>query len=128
MKLPSPSSISWVNVVLAVVCVRVQAEADRSSPLQKVITLMTSLQGQVIREGEMAQTAYQKYSDWCEKTSKEKQFEISDGKDAKEDLEAVIDKAASDAEEAQARVEELSGSLATDAQDVKAMTLIREKE
>merc|ERR1719162_891172 len=43
-------------------------------------------------------------------------------------LQAAIDKSKSDAAEAQARVEELSGGLATDGQDVKAITLIRVKE
>merc|ERR1719460_202916 len=89
---------------------------------------MTQLQGQVIREGEMQQSTYKKYSDWCEKTSKEKTFEIKEGQDNRAQLEATIDKSKSDSEEAEARVEELSGSLATDAQDVKAISLIRVKE
>jgi len=121
MKQPGLAFVAWAALLFA-------ALAAKTSPLQKVITLMTQLQGQVIKEGELAQQTYKKYSNWCEKTSKEKQFEIQEGKDNKADLEALIDKSKTDSEEAQARVEELSGSLATDAQDVKAISLIRAKE
>merc|ERR1719498_1587613 len=89
---------------------------------------MTQLQGQVIQEGELATNTYKKYSNWCERTSKEKQFEIKQGLDTKSDMEAAIEKSISDSQDAQARVEELSGSLATDGQDVKAIVLIRAKE
>jgi len=118
--------MAWVAVFFAALSVGVHG--TQSSPLQKVITLMTQLQGQVIGEGELAQATYKKYSNWCEKSSREKKFEIDEGKDTITQLQATIEKSVSDSEEAQARVEELSGKLATDAQDVKAITLIRVKE
>jgi len=106
----------------------VHAAKTKGSPLAKVITLMTQLQGQVIREGEMSHTSYKKYSAWCEKSSREKQFEIKEGISSKADLEATIDKAKTDGEEAEARIGELSGMISTDESDVKAITLIRYKE
>lgn len=118
--------MAWVAVFFAALSVGVHG--TQSSPLQKVITLMTQLQGQVIGEGELAQATYKKYSNWCEKSSREKKFEIDEGKDTITGLQATIEKSVSDSEEAQARVEELSGKLATDGQDVKAITLIRVKE
>jgi len=118
--------MAWVAVFFAALSVGVHG--TQSSPLQKVITLMTQLQGQVIGEGELAQATYKKYSNWCEKSSREKKFEIDEGKDTITQLQATIEKSVSDSEEAQARVEELSGKLGTDAQDVKAITLIRVKE
>jgi len=126
MKLSEISIMAWVAVFFAALSVGVHG--TQSSPLQKVITLMTQLQGQVIGEGELAQATYKKYSNWCEKSSREKKFEIDEGKDTITQLQATIEKSVSDSEEAQARVEELSGKLATDAQDVKAITLIRVKE
>jgi len=116
-------------VVFAVaLSIGVQAAKTKGSPLAKVITLMTQLQGQVIREGEMSHTSYKKYSAWCEKSSREKQFEIKEGISSKADLEATIDKAKTDGEEAEARIGELSGMISTDESDVKAITLIRYKE
>jgi septal ring factor EnvC (AmiA/AmiB activator) len=126
MKLSEISIMAWVAVFFAALSVGVHG--TQSSPLQKVITLMTQLQGQVIGEGELAQATYKKYSNWCEKSSREKKFEIDEGKDTITGLQASIEKSVSDSEEAQARVEELSGKLATDGQDVKAITLIRVKE
>jgi len=126
MKQPTFSKMAWAGVLIA--ALSLGANAGKASPLQKVITLMTQLQGQVIREGELSKVTYDRYSKWCEKTSKGKQHEISEAKDNLADLEAMIDKSKSDAEEAQARVEVLSGALATDAQDVKAIGLIRDKE
>lgn len=127
MKKQLSSSITRAGLLLASLFIGT-CSAQNTSPLQKVIELITNLQGQVIHDGEMAQQTYKKYSDWCENTSKEKQYEITDGKDNAAELKAAIEKSISDAEEAQARIEELSGSLATDNQDVKAITLIREKE
>jgi hypothetical protein len=127
MKKLLSSSITRTGFFLASLFIRT-CSAQNTSPLQKVIELITNLQGQVIHDGEMSQQTYKKYSDWCENTSKEKQYEISEGKDTAAELEAAIEKSVSDADEAQARIEELSGSLATDDQDVKAITLIREKE
>merc|ERR1740130_2612802 len=116
-------------VVFAVaLSIGVHAAKTKGSPLAKVITLMTQLQGQVIREGEMSHTSYKKYSAWCEKSSREKQFEIKEGISSKADLEATIDKAKTDGEEAEARIGELSGMISTDESDVKAITLIRYKE
>jgi len=116
-------------VVFAVaLSIGVHAAKTKGSPLAKVITLMTQLQGQVIREGEMSHTSYKKYSAWCEKSSREKQFEIKEGISSKADTEATIDKAKTDGEEAEARIGELSGMISTDESDVKAITLIRYKE
>lgn len=128
MKQPELFFITWVAFLFATLSITVNAAESDGSPLQKVIALMTQLQGQVIQEGELATNTYKKYSNWCERTSKEKQFEIRQGLDAKSDMEAAIEKAKTDGQDAQARVEELSGSLATDGQDVKAIALIRVKE
>jgi len=117
-----------VALLFAAFSLGAHGTASDGSPLQKVVALMTQLQGQVIGEGELAQQTYKKYSNWCDRTSKEKTFEITQGVDAKSDMEAAIEKSISDGEDAQARVEELSGSLATDGTDVKAITLIRVKE
>lgn len=116
-------------VVFAVaLSIGAHAAKTKGSPLAKVITLMTQLQGQVIKEGELSHTSYKKYSAWCEKSSREKQFEIKEGVSSKADLQATIDKAKTDGEEAEARIGELSGMISTDESDVKAITLIRYKE
>jgi hypothetical protein len=116
-----------VGCFLSILILVVDAARIGVSPIQKVIQLMTQLQGQVINEGELAHQSFKTYSEWCEKTSREKQFEISEGKDSKDEVEALLDKSETDASEAEERVEALSGSLASAEQDVKAVTLLRAK-
>mmetsp|Transcript_149756 Transcript_149756/g.480906 ORF Transcript_149756/g.480906 Transcript_149756/m.480906 type:complete len:708 (+) Transcript_149756:58-2181(+) len=101
---------------------------DGNNPLQKVIQLMTSLQGKIIADGEEEQKTYVGFTKWCGKSADEKQQEIKEGSALKEELEARIGKATSDAEEASTQISELTGSIATDEADLKAATLLREKE
>jgi hypothetical protein len=128
MKQYRTSMLTKVRILLSILALGVDATRASGSPIQKVIELMTKLQGQVINEGELAHKSFKTYSDWCEKTSREKQFEITEGKDSKDEIEAVIEKSESDANDAEERVEVLSGSLASSSQDVKAVTLLRAKE
>lgn len=117
-------------VILGLAACDLLSGADGASvnPIQKVIELISGLQGKVIKDGEAAQKAYEEFADWCKDSSVEKKQEIKDGVAQKESLEAIIAKAESGADEASMRVEQLSGSIATDEQDLKATTLIRQKE
>lgn len=101
---------------------------DGNNPLQKVINLMTTLQGTIISDGEEEQKTYAAFTKWCGKSADEKKQEIKEGSALKEELEARIGKVTSDAEEASTQISELTGSIATDEADLKAATLLREKE
>mmetsp|Transcript_6998 Transcript_6998/g.19891 ORF Transcript_6998/g.19891 Transcript_6998/m.19891 type:complete len:735 (-) Transcript_6998:94-2298(-) len=101
---------------------------DGANPLQKVIMLLTGLQGKVIADGERQQKAYNSFVNWCGKSAKEKQTSIKEGSAKKEDLQANIAKAQSDAASARARVAALSGAISADEADLKASTLLRQKE
>lgn len=99
-----------------------------ANPLQKVLQLLTELQGKVIADGEGAQKAYNDFTKWCGKTALQKQQQIKDGEAVKEELQAKIEKAQSDAEDASSQISALTGSIATDEADLKAASLLREKE
>jgi len=102
--------------------------ADGANPLQKVIQLLTDLQGKVIADGEREQKTYNRFVGWCGKSATEKQRSIKELSARKEDLQARISKADSDASAATARIAALSGSIAADEADLKAATLLRQKE
>eukprot|EP00746_Dinoflagellata_sp_MGD_P162347 gnl/MRDRNA2_/MRDRNA2_89871_c0_seq1.p1 gnl/MRDRNA2_/MRDRNA2_89871_c0~~gnl/MRDRNA2_/MRDRNA2_89871_c0_seq1.p1 ORF type:complete len:726 (+),score=241.67 gnl/MRDRNA2_/MRDRNA2_89871_c0_seq1:61-2178(+) len=102
--------------------------ATRVDPIQKVIQLIEQLQQKIIKDGEAEHTAYKEFAEWCEDVSQEKTREIKTGKAQAEDLQAVIEKASSDIEDASVKIEELSGKISTDEADLKAATLIRERE
>jgi hypothetical protein len=57
-----------------------------SSPVEKVVELLTDLKGRIVADGEIEQKAYDKYACWCENTAKRKADNIVE---AKADLRAL---------------------------------------
>merc|ERR1719375_1094160 len=104
------------------------AHASSTDPIEKVLQMISDLQAKIIGEGNDAQKVYDEFAEFCEDRSKELGFEIKTGKAEVKDLEAVIEKEAATQESLNAKIEELSGAIATDEQDLKAATEIREKE
>merc|ERR1719316_1493709 len=90
--------------------------------------MISELEQKVIGEGEAAQKLYDEFAEWCEEESKNLQFEIKTGKAEAEDLQATIDKCVSDIKAFDEKIEELSAQIATDEEDLKEATGIREKE
>lgn len=101
---------------------------EGNNPLLKAIQLIVDLQAKIIREGEVEQKQYTEYSRWCHQNSMEQKIELKEETAQKESLEATITKATSDIEELDMKIQELSGSVSTDEQDLKAATMIRKKE
>ena len=106
----------------------VGASATKVSPIEKVISLITGLQGKVTAEGEAQQAEFEEFQDWCKDESKNKGFEIKTGKGQEEDNTASVEKASSDIEELDTRIEELSASVATSEKDLAGATKIRKSE
>lgn len=99
-----------------------------TNPVQKVIELLTQLQGQTISEGEDAKRTYDEFVNWCSRTAQEKQHEIQLASAEQDQLQAEIQQAQSIMDQDNSRIGELSGSIATDEADLKAATMLREKE
>jgi len=104
------------------------AVQTNTNPIAKIIELISNLQAKVIKEGEEEQKIYEEFAEWCEDEAKQKQFEIKTGEGEKEGLEATIAKANADIDDADAKIEELSNALSTNAADLKAATEIRNAE
>merc|ERR1719305_1511672 len=101
------------------------AVQTNTNPIAKIIELISNLQAKVIKEGEEEQKIYEEFAEWCEDEAKQKQFEIKTGTSDKEELTATISKANADIDDADAKIEELSNALSTNAADLKAATEIR---
>lgn len=101
---------------------------SNAAPIDKVITLIGELEQKIIAEGEAAHKVYAEFSEWCEDTSKNVQYEIKTGKSDVDSLKATIAKEASNINAQTAKIEELAGSIASDDADLKAATQIREQE
>jgi chromosome segregation ATPase len=106
----------------------VVASSSSSSPVSKVMTMLSDLEAKVVKEGEEAQKVFDDFSAWCEERSRNIGFEIKTGKAQIEDLNAAIEKSSSDATALSTKIEELSGSISTDEADLKSATSIRESE
>jgi hypothetical protein len=90
--------------------------------------MIGDLQGKIVSEGTDAQKVYDEFSEFCETRSRELGFEIKTGKAGVKDLTATIEDEAAKAQSLNAKIEELSGAIATDEADLKAATEIRAKE
>lgn len=102
--------------------------ATTVTPIEKVIQLLSDLEGKIIEEGKQAQKVYDDFAEFCEDRSKELGFEIKDGKAQVAELGAVIEKADAGIEALNTKIEEVAASIATDEKDLKAATAIRAKE
>jgi len=98
------------------------------SPVSKIFQMLGDLQGKIIKEGEATQKTYDEFSEWCEDRAKNVGFEIKTGTSEIADLMATIEKETATASALSTKIEELSGSIATDEADLAAATKIRAAE
>jgi len=99
-----------------------------TSPITKVIEMMSDMQAKIISEGEEAHTIYTEFAEMCEERSKSLAFEIKTQKAEVAELKATIDEETALGASLDTKVGELSESIATDEADLKAATEIRAKE
>jgi len=104
------------------------ATASQTSPITKVLQLMSDMQTKIIAEGEAAHKLYGEFAEMCEERSRELAYEIKTGKSEVAELKASIDEEVAIAAALTTKVEELTASIATDESDLDAATKIRKKE
>jgi hypothetical protein len=104
------------------------ASSSQVSPIEKILEMISDLQGKIIGEGKDAQKEYDEYAEWCEDRSTQVGFEIKTGKANVEELTATISEETSTAAALETKIEELSEDIKTDEADLDAATKIREKE
>jgi len=102
--------------------------AEQASPIEKIMEMISDLQGKVIGEGQDAQKAYDEYAEWCEDRSKALGFEIKTGTSEVAELKATIEQETSAAAELSAKIEDLSNDIQKDEADLSAATKIRATE
>mmetsp|Transcript_36880 Transcript_36880/g.78254 ORF Transcript_36880/g.78254 Transcript_36880/m.78254 type:complete len:735 (+) Transcript_36880:169-2373(+) len=102
-----------------------EAEAN---PVQKVISLLGSLEVKLNTAAEKEEVAYKKFSEWCRGGTKDKEYEIKTAKANIEGLEATIAKADSDITAGSSKIQDLASTISGNDADLKAATEVREKE
>merc|ERR1719265_732880 len=101
------------------------ASAD---PIAKVITMLSELEGKILKDGEIEQKAYEEDFEWCDDVAKEKGYEVETATTKKNKLEATIKKALSDIDDYTEVIKEKAASITTDEKDLEDATVIREAE
>jgi len=106
----------------------VGCSAAQTNPLSKTVELLTSLQAKVVKDGENSQKVYEEFKEYCDDQSKELQFGIKTADGDVERAQATIMKESASIDGSAAKIEDLSGEIATDEADLKAAGEIRAKE
>merc|ERR1719450_1276062 len=114
--------------MMLVAVLLVGAPTVSADPLGKVYELMESLTAKITREGEEEAKAFKEYVEWCDDAAANLANEIKTGTSSKEELEATIGKATADIGASTAKIEDLSGAIASDTAELKEATAVREKE
>lgn len=110
-----------------------QALADSSAreaanPMQKVLQMVSKLQQDIIRDGQVQQHAYQAFSGMCERRSRELHRESAMADSGVADVKSTIEKATTDESESDSHIEGITATLSTSEADLKAAAMIRAKE
>merc|ERR1719502_1019523 len=120
----APSRVSMLALAIAAS----GAQAESTDPIAKELQMIGDLQSKIQSEGADAQKVYDEFSEFCEDRSRELQHEIKTGKASAKDLEATIENEQAKQATLNAKIEELSGAIATDEADLAAATKIRKEE
>lgn len=104
------------------------AHAGRgTSPVSKVVDLLSDLQAKIIREGKDAQTVYEEFAEWCEDRSKNVGFEIHTSKSQAADLHAQVQKEDANIEVLEGKIEDISGEISKRDRQLKDATDVRKQ-
>jgi len=120
--------LSFFVLIHGLVLLVSPAGAARGSPIEKIIGLLTRLQGQLVQDEETERAAYNKYLSYCQDASFAKGEEIKAAKAEKALLDAEILKSASDIKTSSGKIEDDAAGVAENEAKLKRATGIRAKE
>mmetsp|Transcript_14845 Transcript_14845/g.34970 ORF Transcript_14845/g.34970 Transcript_14845/m.34970 type:complete len:696 (-) Transcript_14845:57-2144(-) len=114
--------------LVLLVAIAAQAASLAVNPVQKVITLLQTLEGKITKEGEAEVKAFKEYTKWCEDTEQELGFEIKTATSQKMEAEAALAKCTSDEEVAETQIATLAQDISTCEKNMKNATSLRAEE
>eukprot|EP00930_Biecheleria_cincta_P006650 TRINITY_DN1076_c0_g1_i3.p1 TRINITY_DN1076_c0_g1~~TRINITY_DN1076_c0_g1_i3.p1 ORF type:complete len:732 (-),score=219.72 TRINITY_DN1076_c0_g1_i3:248-2443(-) len=133
MKRPGHASkCSWPAFLVTVLgcssCAFSTKTLSTASPVLKAVKLLEGLQVKVAEAEKLDQQTFAKYQGWCQKVSQTTQSHLTTNQQKQEALSADIAKAAVDMSGASAHLSEIAQYSSADEADLKASTLLRQKE
>mmetsp|Transcript_13405 Transcript_13405/g.22044 ORF Transcript_13405/g.22044 Transcript_13405/m.22044 type:complete len:728 (-) Transcript_13405:58-2241(-) len=120
-----------LSTVAALVSVNVDMDPSAtgaSSPINKVVALLTEMKAQTEKEAREDQEAYDKYKCWCITTEKEKTEAIEAAKKLIDSLNAFVQEAAGKEGELKTEIAGLADDIAKDKDALASATAVRADE
>jgi len=117
-----------MNLRAACIYALVNMVTATTSPISKVFSMLSDLQSSIKKEGQVAQSQFEKFEAWCVDRAKDVGFEITTGKTDVENLKASIAEETAHISSLTTKIDELAADIAQDDADLKAATAIRSKE
>merc|ERR1719247_2845146 len=114
--------------VLLILVAAPWTQAAQVNPIEKILQMITDLQGKVLAEAADVQKTYNEYAEFCEDRAQALGFEIKTGKGQVAELTSTIEANTATITSLESKIEELSSDISSDESDLKAATGIREKE
>jgi len=99
-----------------------------SSPMTKVIDLLSGLEAEITKEASEASALNSEKETWCKDTTTNLGFEIKTGTSEAAELQAKIGKEAAAINSLGEQIEQLAGSIASDDKDLQAAKAVRATE
>jgi len=118
-----------MKIVSAVALALVGVQAvQETSPISKVIQMLSDLHGKVTKEGETSKQLFQEFSEWCEDRSANLGHEIKTGQSEARRLSAAIAQEEATSAGLNAKIEDLVAAIGVDTHDLDAARAIRDVE
>merc|ERR1719326_2709372 len=124
-------SVSWCSILLPLLVSGKPSGALTGtdlSPIQKVVTLVTEMKAQTIKEGEEDLEAYDKYKCWCETTEAEKTDAIAAAQQKLQELTSFVEEAAAKEGELKTEIAGLEDDIAADKDALASATAMRAEQ
>lgn len=116
-----------MKVILALAGVAF-ASAAQVTPLQKVISLLEDMKAKGIKEKQDEEVRMSAFNQWCDNTKRDRENQITKGKDLIDELAATIEKEDTTANNMAERIAELEEDVGRWTADTKAATDVRNSE
>jgi len=104
------------------------AALSSSTPMARVVSLLTEMRARIEADGKSEQKSYDKFACWCEKTLARKAADISAAKERIEELQTLIYKLKGDLGSHGAEIKQLEKDIAANLESQREATEVRDKE
>jgi len=119
------------TAVLACGCVfshGAQLVANRGTPMERVVGLLTDLEAKIELDGKLEQDSYDKYACWCESTLARKANDIAEAKELIKELEEEMIKLNGEIASHGAEIKQLKKDIAANLDSQREATEVRDNQ